>query len=447
MTWKSFQKKGFQLTESEVEDLVPYIVGHYRTAIIEINKDLEKVYATLLSGVSPDDYYETMIKYNRLNNLLDSVTKQYSKYSRKVGVLVKSAGRIAMSNNFYRQQFAMFWIHPLLKFGIIPENLIELSVNGSVEAYKRYKKQLKDKIFGSGGLYYPQPGTLSEFLVANRAKEIEKIHRTITQGLIRGRSSQNTTSLIKDVIGKFLKKDGVVNVDGAIANTMRIVRTETTRILNSASLVNSEYARSQGVKIERFWNATLDIRTRASHGGLDDTPENNKGGWNIGDDFAIGPGSFIYVGNNVHCRCSTFESVNGSKPTIRRGRDPDTGENEVFSYKNFDKWAEEKGLKKNKFGEYYSTNDKPKKPKKSKQTKTDPVKTKPVVNRPEVKVKTKPAKDKPKGKLKRPDTFGLDLDKARSVKLPDRFKKHGKYITPEIEEEYMDWVWENWGQR
>jgi len=63
------------------------------------------------------------------------------------------------------------------------------------------------------------------------------------------------------------------------------------------------------------------------------------------------------VNNNYYavahnCRCTTIESVNGSKLTIRRGRNPVSGENELFDYKDFGTWAKEKGLVKNKFGEY-----------------------------------------------------------------------------------------------
>ncbi len=351
MSWRKFQTDAFRLTEAEIEKLIPYIVSNYRLAIRDINNELKKVYTSILSGVKPIDYYNTILKYDRLTKLLDLVTRMYGNYSRKVGKTVGEAGRIGMSNNFYRMQFAKQWLVAGLSFSVIPEDLIQLSVYGNIEAFKRYQASVKAKIFGDGLLYYPQAGTLSEFLAANRVKEIEQIQRAITQGLVRGQSYTKTAKSIKDVIGQFIKKDGQIHTTGAMANSMRIVRTESTRTLNNASLANTEYAESQGVKIVRYWNAALDSRTRASHARLDDKPEDKNGLWHIGSDSARKPAGFREVGNSVNCRCSTFESVNGSKPTLRRGRNPETGETELFNYKSYEDWTAENGLKENKYGE------------------------------------------------------------------------------------------------
>lgn len=56
----------------------------------------------------------------------------------------------------------------------------------------------------------------------------------------------------------------------------------------------------------------------------------------------------------VHnCRCSLGDMMGDWSPQARRGRNPTTGENEVFSYKDFDKWRQDNGLEKNKYGEIY----------------------------------------------------------------------------------------------
>ena len=350
MTWKTFQDTAFRLTEQDVQSLAPAIAKQYQEAIVVINNDIKAVYADILSGVKPADYYNTMLKYDRLTKLLDTVTKQYSVFSRKAGKLVEQAGRISMSNNFYRLQYSHTWLVPGIDFALLPAELVELSTYGTITAWKKYQSSVLSKIYGAATKYYPKAGTLSEFLAANRTREIANIQASITQGLLRGQSYSKTSSGIKNIIGQFIRKDGEIHSTGAMANAQRIVRTESTRIMNDASLANTEYARSQGVDIVRFWNATLDGRTRASHARLDDKPEDANGMWNGN---VSGPGQFPTVGGNVNCRCSTFESVNGSKPTLRRGRNPVTGENEVFDYKDFDQWAADNDLKRNKSGEYY----------------------------------------------------------------------------------------------
>jgi len=352
MNWKSFQDEAFRLTEQEIDSFIPYIVSQYRQAITTINSELKKVYAEILSGIDPIDYYNTMLKYDRLNKLLDTVTKQYSNYSRIVGKTTGDTGKIAASNNYYRMQYTHTWLVPGIDFAILPENIIEMSVFGSTEAWKKYTKSIENKIFGSANLYFPQSGTLSEFLVSNRSKEIENIQRSITQGLLQGNSYAKTSKAVASVIGKFVTKDGVQHASGAMANAIRIVRTESIRIMNEAATANTEYARSKGVNIKRIWNAALDNRTRPVHAALDDKEEDKNGFFHSQAGLVRGPGQFSSVGQNVHCRCTTFESINGSKPLLRRGRNPITNKNDVFDYKDFSLWAKEKGLTKNKYGQY-----------------------------------------------------------------------------------------------
>lgn len=350
MTWKSFQDTAFRLTEKEVNGHIPYIISQYKQAIEVIDEDLKKIYTDILSGLDPNDYYTAMLKYDRLYKLLTEVTRQYSKYSRTAGKRIVVTGNISASNIFYRKQYNNQWLVDI-EFAVLPNELIEMSVLGSQVAWNKYQKSIIYDIYGSASQYYPQAGTLSEFLAANRKKEIDSIHRAITQGLIRGQSYTKTSKAVKEVIGKVVKKDGIPHTTGAMANAIRIVRTENTRIMNQLSEANTNYARSEGVSVKRVWNAALDNRTRSVHAALDNKEENTNGFFNSSMGPVKGPGQFSTVGQNVNCRCTTFESVNGSRPVLRRGRNPVTGDNEVFDYKDFNKWAKDKGLKYNKFGQ------------------------------------------------------------------------------------------------
>ena len=353
MTWKSFQEEAFRLTEAEIDRLIPYIIEQYKLAIKDINKDLKKVYAEILSGVHPDDYWNTMLKYDRLTKLQESVARQYANYSRRVGTITGDAGKLAASNTYYRMQYTHKWLVPGIDFSFLPNDIIQMSVFGSTEAWKSYTASIQKKIFGSAGQYWPQAGTLSEFLASNRIKELENIQRAITQGLIQGHSYSKTSNAIQGVIGQFLVKDGTVYTSGAMANATRIVRTETIRIMNQTSDANTNLAKSQGVDIRRYWLSTLDNRTRPVHAALDGKAEDDNGYFHSRVGLVRGPGQFPMVGQNVHCRCTTYESINGSSPQIRLGRNPQTEKNEAFNYKDFEQWAKDNNLKKNKFGQYY----------------------------------------------------------------------------------------------
>jgi hypothetical protein len=63
------------------------------------------------------------------------------------------------------------------------------------------------------------------------------------------------------------------------------------------------------------------------------------------------PGNSGVPAYDINDRETMVEIIGDEEPGLRRGRNPVTGENETFSYKNFESWAKENGLKKNKYGE------------------------------------------------------------------------------------------------
>lgn len=54
-----------------------------------------------------------------------------------------------------------------------------------------------------------------------------------------------------------------------------------------------------------------------------------------------------------NCRCTVVSTAGDYTPALRRGKNPVTGETEVFAYKDFDKWASDNNLKRNKYGRLY----------------------------------------------------------------------------------------------
>jgi uncharacterized protein with gpF-like domain len=139
-----------------------------------------------------------------------------------------------------------------------------------------------------------------------------------------------------------------------MANAMRIVSTETTRAMNAGSFASTQYLASTGTDVKKRWIATLDGRTRDSHAHLDGKTIDVDDYFHIGMDSALYPGGFSDVKNNARCRCTTIDVINGESPALRTGRNPVTGEHEVFDYKDFDQWKKDNGLKTNVYGEIYA---------------------------------------------------------------------------------------------
>ncbi|MGD8305160.1 MAG: phage minor head protein [Ignavibacteria bacterium] len=352
MSWEKFQEDAFNLTKKEANKLRNIVLSNYRQAIKTIDFNLKNQYAKILTGINPKNYYNEMIKHNRLDNLLKQVKYDYTLYSKKNETIIQKLLRLFFSNTFYRKYYAANWLSKKPVFAILPEKLIELTVYGTNEAWKNISKSMVNR-FGDKTLYLPRSGTLKNLLAYNRAKELRSIQNAITQNLIQGKSYTQSVSSIRDLIGREYKQGKIIKYTGSKANALRIIRTESNRIMNSASFAASQSLETDGVDVKRQLQAVLDNRTRGQSARMDgqrvgvNEPFKYPGGVR-----AMTPGTTGVAKYDINDRETVIDIINGESPSIRRGRNPKTGKNEVFEYKGFDTWAKENGLTKNVYGEY-----------------------------------------------------------------------------------------------
>jgi len=352
MSFKSFKEIGYDLSEKEALAFEKRIIAAYKQALKDIEQKIKDQYAKYLAGIPKKNYYNEMLKHNRLEKLYLEIVERYSKAANLSKSSIIDASTIALSNNYYRQTYANLWLSEY-SFSVLPESIIELSVTGSRKAWKEILKSNKNKLFGSPANYKP-PYTLTQLLLEHKRVELNKIQTAIEQGLLNGYGVNKTAKSIREIIGSYLITDGKVNASGAMANSVRIIRTETNRALNDAAYAAQKNAEAMGIDIEKMWSSTLDTRTRPVHGALDgqiqpiDKPFKSSAG------DVMRPGAFQDAGNNILCRCMTIDVIDGQSPEIRRGRNPVTGENEVFKYKSFKQWMDDNNLKYNKSGKIIS---------------------------------------------------------------------------------------------
>lgn len=337
MNLEQAQQRAYSETEKEVLYLNKLMLEQYNKAQTEIIEQLEKIYGKYLTTADPQDYYNIMIQYDRLNKLLTDVQKTYSYYSAESGNYTQQLSSLSMSNVYYRQHYILEWFTPI-SFNFLDRQLVELSVTGTQEAWKAISKKYKDI-----NVYVPKYGTLTELLYSNKIEDLSKLQRVITQGFIQGQSVKQLSANISDLMSNAgFKAD-------------RIARTESARTANLGNYAATQDAISQGVDIKKQWIATLDDRTRSSHAALDGQIKEQDEYFSIGGDKALLPMQFTQAKNNINCRCTIVDVVDGVSPQARGGRNPRTGEPEYFEFKTFDAWAKDHNLKKNKYGEYYGS--------------------------------------------------------------------------------------------
>lgn len=344
MTYQQLQEQAFTANERRSKQFDKIMLMSYNRAQTEIFLEMERIYAKVLSGVKPENYYVTMLNYDRLNKLLKKTSKLFNQYANRAGVTVNEMATQSMAEAFYRQQYAIAWVAPVT-FSTIDPKLVELSVTGTAEAWTEIAR--KKKAMGVAmnvqtiKRYQPQYGTITDLLKRNKIDDLAKIQQAITQGFIQGLGINKVERNIRKVF------------DTSKSKAERIARTEFNRVANAGNYAAAQYADSQGVKIERMWLATLDLRTRSSHAALD--------GQKVGVDepFQTEVGEVMYPGQSgfpefdINCRCTVVDLPDGVEPSLRRGRKIEIadgkmkevkGQSEVFNFKKYDQWLRENGV-------------------------------------------------------------------------------------------------------
>ena len=158
----------------------------------------------------------------------------------------------------------------------------------------------------------------------NKAALKQQVQRTITQGIVQGQSVRDTASSVRRAME--------INAHSA----ERIVRTETTRAMNTGELSSMEHAAARGLPIQKEWLATLDGRTRDSHAGLDgqvrdiDQPFSN--GLMYPGDYN-GPASEV-----IHCRCTMTEKIKDAELPPQSRRAKENGSYSVIPKTTYKEW-------------------------------------------------------------------------------------------------------------
>lgn len=349
MTLEEMQKANKKRTEAilgawtkQPTGMTREMLKVYRDGYIDITQRLEKVYARILSGVAPEDYYNVMLQRNRLETLQKDMVDSYRKAARQAGVMQFDMSKTAFRNMYYQNMYSVNWFSEPY-FSIIDEKALEVSVYGTDKIWQSIKKVDRPKYKP----YLPQYGTLVSVLNANATNDIKKIKNAVVSGLRAGDSYAKVARNLRKVFNT------------TASNAIRIARTEGNRNLNSGAYANSQAAVNMGIDLQRMYLATLDLRTRTQSGSMD--------GQTVPADqpFTYGGLSWYIPGNSgnpaydINDRCTAIDLVDGVPPTARRGlnpvRDPKTGDlssgkSEVTNFKTFDTWMEEKGLKRNKSG-------------------------------------------------------------------------------------------------
>jgi len=306
-------RKLLALGDMEVERLIKLgekeLVSIYKKALRSIKTEIAKMFERYGDSVN----YSEMVKYNRLTNLEQTISKIIKKLTGEVIKTSKVTIKSIFEENYYRTGYAIENSLALqLYFGLLDNNTIKAALYNPMDRIK-WPERLREH----ARIY------------------VRAIKQELAQGLVEGKGYGE--------IAKRITEKSEITATKAI----RIIRTEGHRVQNASRIIALEKtekaADNLGIKTERIWVATLDERTRSSHQKMDGQKARMING-ELQFRFpsgvtTIGPGLSGIAEEDINCRCSVITKLSNHPPKLRK----DNVSKKLISYMNYEEWK--KGLK------------------------------------------------------------------------------------------------------
>lgn len=244
------------------------IIKDYKEVLNELRATMATAYAK--HEVAGALIFAEMMKYNRMKKL-----------DKEIQAILKELGKKNARNTrdimklVYQQSFEK------------TKNLVEIATDRKIPGI------IKDEVLKQA-LENPVKGLkLSRTLEKNRVNIIYTIQQTVEQGLKNGETYGQMAGRLKD------------SLENNVPKALRVVRTETHRVMEQAKLDSLGQARDAGIEIVKTWVSSRDERVRSSHAAMDgvtvdydDYFENPLTG---GEGPA--PGMMGVAADDINCRC------------------------------------------------------------------------------------------------------------------------------------------------
>lgn len=328
MTLTGIKKEKYDRLDFLLASIERDVMKSYRWGRDETAKLLKDTYAKYLVGVDKADYYKTLALYNRLKNTEQGIKAIYTVVGKESAKRIINGQYQLFDESFLMDRYTMAYFADEIGINIkyAPPNPLvrDVAVTGDATRLASIRDQRLRAI--ANGMLPPSGDTLQALLTNNVSDGLDKVLRTVRQGLINGESYAKQVTRVKDVFNK------------NVSNTARVIRTEGNRNMNAGAYLNTEELKNEGVRIRRQWVATLDGSTRDSHQHLDGQFEDENGLFWISGMSARYPGDFSDPAESIRCRCTTIDVVEGLPPQIRRAKDPVTGKTDIISFKTYEEW-------------------------------------------------------------------------------------------------------------
>lgn len=256
--------KAHAWTDRELKRLERKINSEYTKAYKEMKAQMSEISAKLAANpnMSLQQKMAAMNKYNRLENLCAQMAETLKDTNATAQKFVSQS-----MQNVYKTNYN--FVADQLGFSILDNTAVKNILTGEVNPFAK----------------------LSISAGKDKAAIMRKLQSEMTTAILKGESIPKISKRLKTVAESYL------------GDTVRIARTETTRIENSARQSVGDEGVKKGFNMWKRWSATGDERTRDEHLAADgqEVPSNEP--------FTVGGEQMMYPGD-ISLGASAWNTIN-----------------------------------------------------------------------------------------------------------------------------------------
>lgn len=260
-------------TDKELTKLERRLKSEYTKAYNEMRKTMTEISEKILLNpdMALDEKMALMNKYNRLNNMCNQMSEILQDTNKQAqNFITKSLTNVYKTNYNFNAE--------MLGFSLIDNTAVKNVLTKEINPFT--------KISFKGNV--------------DKDVLLRNIESEMIQSLLKGESIQSMANRLKNIAEK------------SLYNAIKIARTETTRIENSARQSVAEEGNKLGFNMWKRWYATPDERTREWHAEADGQEVPYDEPFIVGGEKLMYPAD-ISMGasaqNVINCRCTIVSFV------------------------------------------------------------------------------------------------------------------------------------------
>lgn len=289
----SKQKKNEKALDRLEKQYERELIRAYQLSLKELRGKIANLYE------KTDGDWVKAQRLNRLTKLEKEIAREIGKVTGKNAQTLKRGMMDAYEESYYRTAFVLSSeVSSDLGFAMLQKDLVEKAIQNPLDRVGFLQRNRE-----------------------NQQRLTRQLREQLTQGLIQGESYGRTSKRIKD------------RMDVGAANALRIARTEMHRTRQQGKLDSMEEGARAGIVLKKQWVSSLDGETRESHQDLDGEQIDLDKDFEGEEGSGPAPGLFGVASEDINCRCTMIEVVDGFEPVQRRVKG--VGVTEYGTYKEF----------------------------------------------------------------------------------------------------------------